>query len=246
MLQEQIGERLDLPASGITGEIVEGRLAPAGLDPEATSHLQQLFQVCDQSRYAPLRTPEEAGHHIHESPISMLGPLVPLAIGAVFAGYIGVPWLGNFYAHFVEPTTMIQSVHHIAWLPTWLLMLISGAVGIAGIGLAYVRYGSAPQEDPDRAVIPGWGVLHAKYYVDEIYDAVFVKPLREVGRVFFATDRNGIDNLLLLISWIPQAIGGMARMFQRGALQGYALGMVGGLALILVLWKWLEAKALAG
>lgn len=59
LLQEQIGERLGVPASSITGEVVETRLRPAGLAPEAAGLLRELFQTCDQARYAPPQSTQE-------------------------------------------------------------------------------------------------------------------------------------------------------------------------------------------
>ncbi|RMD64314.1 MAG: hypothetical protein D6824_04175, partial [Planctomycetota bacterium] len=90
---------------------------------------------------------------------------------------------------------------------------------------------------------PLWQLWHHKYWVDELYDAVFVRPLRALGRFFFATDTHGIDNILWFIAAIPRGCGWLLRWLQRGALQGYALGMVAGLAILLALWRWMDTTA---
>jgi NADH-quinone oxidoreductase subunit L len=120
-------------------------------------------------------------------------------------------------------------------------MYLSAAIAIGGIALAWVRYGTAPAEDPDKAALgPVWRLWNAKYYMDEIYDRAFVRPLRNLGRFFFGTDNYGIDGLIWFVTAIPRALGGTLRFLQHGALQGYALGMAIGLVVLLILWRWFE------
>ena len=59
LLQEQLGERLDLAASAITEAVIDERLPARGASPELMSQLHDLFQICNQARYAPVRTNEE-------------------------------------------------------------------------------------------------------------------------------------------------------------------------------------------
>ena len=74
---------------------------------------------------------------------------------------------------------------------------------------------------------------------------MFVRPLRGLGHVCFGSDNYGVDGLVWFVSAVPRGLGMLVRLSQRGALQGYALGMVIGLAALLLLWKWLE-PAVAG
>jgi NADH-quinone oxidoreductase subunit L len=202
----------------------------------------------------PKRLPPEAGQHPHESPPVMLRPLYVLAAGAILAGYIGVTIkfsASESFLGFLNPHGYFHTYLHHSTLVTdrpeaggvW-LMYVSALVAIFGIGLAWLRYGDAPQVDPDSVALgPVWRVLNAKYYVDEIYDAVFVRPLRNVGRLCFATDNNGIDGLIWFVAFIPRAIGASLRAVHRGALQAYALGMVIGLAVLLAIWKWIDSAS---
>ncbi|MFH1745590.1 MAG: NADH-quinone oxidoreductase subunit L [Planctomycetota bacterium] len=198
------------------------------------------------------RLPPEAGEHPHESPPVMIVPLVVLAVGAIFAGYVGVggvggslgetffflqPGHGLFHSYFSSST---MALHEHGGGST-LLMYASAAVALAGIGLAWARYGKAPQKDPDAALLgPVFSLWNAKYYVDEIYDRAFVRPLRGLGRVCFGTDNYGVDGLVWFVSAVPRGIGAVLRIGQRGVLQGYAMSMIIGLVLLLLLWKWLE------
>jgi hypothetical protein len=59
LLQEQIGERLDLPASAITEAVIEEHLRPRGVPERTLTQLQDLFQMCNLARYAPIKTPQE-------------------------------------------------------------------------------------------------------------------------------------------------------------------------------------------
>lgn len=207
----------------------------------------RMFFLCF---HGPKRLPPEAGDHPHESPAIMLRPLYVLAFGAVFAGYVGVhahasmsdSFLGaigphGYFHHYVEHSSMVTHPGEHgggAWL-----MYLSMLIALGGIGLAYVRYGTAPTADPDQALLGGlWNLWNAKYYVDEIYDFIFVRPLRALANLCFGIDRGGVDGLVNVTGHVPVGLSYVFAMFQRGALQGYALSMVIGLALLLFVLGW--------
>jgi NADH-quinone oxidoreductase subunit L len=157
----------------------------------------------------------EAAGHAHESHWTMLTPLVILAAFAIFAGLVGIkadmPGLGLIngpfakpgtpFEHFVEPvvaTTVELKVLPFAWLP----LLIASTAGVLGLILGWWVYGRKPlaagQPDPLEVRMGGlYVVLKNKYYIDEIYDYVFVKPSKRfavwMGETF---DRKGIDGVL--------------------------------------------------
>jgi len=224
-------------------------LATAGLTAYYTF---RMYFLCFNGRK---RLPAEAGDHPHEAPPVMLRPLYVLAFGAIFAGFLGVGLhvsAGHSFLGFLAPHGYFHTYLHDSSIVTGLrgepggvgLMYVSAAVALAGIALAYVRFGKAPETDPDSVVLgPLWRLWHAKYYVDEIYDAAFVRPLRGLGRFFFGMDNHGIDGAIWLVTAVPRGLGGGLKLLQRGALQGYALGMAIGLAVLLVLWRWWETGA---
>ena len=238
------------------GEIAEGMpwlggllLLTAGITAYYT------FRMLFLCFHGPLRLPKEAGEHPHESPPVMLRPLYVLALGSIFAGYLGVSisafdagasFLGflaphGYFHEYLHASTLVSSGHHPGGI--W-LMYVSALVALAGIGLAWMRYGAAPVEDPDaRTLGVLWRLWHAKYYVDELYDRVIVQPLRRLGQLCFATDNNGIDGLIWFAAAVPRGAGSTLRALQRGALQGYALAMVLGLVALLAFWQWLDAAA---
>jgi NADH-quinone oxidoreductase subunit L len=197
--------------------------------------------------------PHAAHEHHNPEPFVMIFPLVILAIGAIFVGYINFPseWLSDFlgkspslglgFLHAqaagaaVEATRFGQEGAHVFHLS---LMIISGLVAIAGILVAWWLH-LADRKMADRML--EWfrgaaNVLDHKYWVDEIYQQGIVEPLRNLGRAFYLFDRAVIDGIVWLISFIPQASGLiLKRSTQRGYLQGYAVTMLFGIAVILIL-----------
>jgi NADH-quinone oxidoreductase subunit L len=178
------------------------------------------------------RVPE--GVHAHESGRWMLVPLGVLAVGAVFAGYIHV---GDFIAPVTEPFAVAAQAHHAAGAEgghNYGLMIVSGGLAVFALWLAYLAYVIWPGLPSMVAAIwPGaHRVLFNKYYVDEMYDAGIVRPLRGGGRLCFGIDEYVVDGIIWLITVIPRALGFALRTFQGGAVQGYGLTMAAGLAII--------------
>lgn len=204
----------------------------------------RMFFLCF---HGPKRLPLEAGEHPHDAPPAMIGPLAFLAAGAVLAGFVGVTFhasgsafLGVMAAHgpwhtWLGGSTIIATVEHGDGVPG--LMYISGAIAVAGIWTAWIRFGQAPRLDPDEAALGGaWKLFNAKYYVDEINDRIFVKPLHRLGSICFGTDKNLVDGLVNLCGLAPIGFGAIARVLQAGSLQTYGLGMVVGITFLLVWW----------
>ncbi|RMF71585.1 MAG: NADH-quinone oxidoreductase subunit L [Planctomycetota bacterium] len=200
--------------------------------------------------HGPTRVPPEAGEHPHEAPPVMLRPLYVLAAGSIFLGilmgvtietsadesFLGFLHPRGYFHAYLAGSTIMPGPHHAGGI--WVAYL-SAVIAIAGIGLAWMRYGQAPVEDPDRRALgPVFELWHNKYWVDELYDRVFVRPLRGLGHICFGIDRFGVDGLVWFVSFIPRMIGGGLRYMHRGALQGYALSMVVGLAVLMLIWRW--------
>ncbi len=118
------------------------------------------------------------------------------------------------------------------------LMIVSAFISISGIFLAFMMHlkdrakGDAlPEKFPMLARL-----FEAKYWIDEIYQAAIIEPLRALGRAFFAIDKFVVDGVVWLISFIPQAGGWALKLTtQRGYLQGYAATMLFGIAVILLI-----------
>ncbi len=185
------------------------------------------------------KTPEEAGedttggYHPHESPLTMLIPLGLLTVGAIFAGQIFAPsflddagfWAGSIFYN----ENLMHAMHAV---PYWvkysaLVVMVIGFVG------AYVAYIAKP--DIPAKFVATFGPLHKfvfnKWYFDELYDRIFVKPAFWFGRQFWklgdvgTIDRFGPNG----IAWAVERGSIAAKSIQSGYLYTYALIMLLGL-----------------
>jgi NADH-quinone oxidoreductase subunit L len=185
------------------------------------------------------KTPAEAGedttggYHPHESPITMLIPLGLLTIGAIAAGQVFAPsfldsaafWNGSIFYN----EDLIHAMHAV---PYWVkyTALIVMLIGFAG---AYVAYIAKP--DIPAKFVATFGALHnfvyRKWYFDELYDAIFVKPAFALGRAFWklgdigTIDRFGPNG----IAWAVERSSVAAKSIQSGYVYTYALIMLLGL-----------------
>ncbi len=142
------------------------------------------------------RVDHEVEHHIHESPKSMLIPLVILAVLSLVGGWIGI---GGRFEQFLEPVMARPAVETgVATANAGnerTLMIASVAIAAAGIGLAWFLY-------LKRTELPGriaknlggfYKLVYHKYYVDEIYDALIVNRTKDLGLALGTFDRVVID-----------------------------------------------------
>ncbi len=187
--------------------------------------------------------------HAHESPLPMLIPLFVLAIGAVFSGMIGYEYfVGHHREHFwgeaikvLAANDTIEAAHH---LPGW-VGLLPTIVGIAGIAAAWFAYIQSPSLPGKVATMfaPIYQFFFHKWYFDELYDAIFVRPAMKLGRLLWKTgDGTLIDGLG------PDGVASSAAatsrrtvLLQTGYVYHYAFAMLIGVVVI-VSWYLVGAK----
>ncbi|MBE3134886.1 MAG: NADH-quinone oxidoreductase subunit L, partial [Acidobacteria bacterium] len=202
--------------------------------------------------------------HLHDAPRSMAIPLVLLAAGCVLAGYVGVPAaLGgqNRIERFLEPSFTVHgaAVSHgeAAALPeeagvagghedgasTELsLMAVSSGVALAAIGVAF--YFFLARRQAAAALAARFAGLHRlllnKYYVDELYDAAIVQPIK-VGSTYMlwrGVDAGLIDGTVNGTGTVVRGASNLLRRVQTGSIRAYAAGLLGGVILILGYYLW--------
>ena len=180
--------------------------------------------------------------HVHESPPVMLIPLILLAIGATIAGYVLYDdFVGHDQAQFwgasihtAAHNEVLENAHHVpSWVP-----LAPTVVGLAGIALAYLLYMVAPGI-PAQLAARFNGVyrfLLNKWYFDELYDAIFVRPAMVLARGLWKTgDARIIDGVPNgAADLVVQAARGAVRI-QTGRVANYAFSMIVGLVLFVTL-----------
>jgi NADH-quinone oxidoreductase subunit L len=177
-----------------------------------------MWRLMNLTFYGKSRVAPEKLAHIHESPPAMTVPLILLAAGGVFAGWLGVPriWqLGESFQafeHWLEPAfasaaveAARQGAHDAS--TEWILMSVSVAVALIGIVVARYFYHHKPQipHTLGRALKPLYGLLCSKYYVDETYDFLFVNGLgKGGGRAMARFDRNVVDGAVNGAGWLTR------------------------------------------
>jgi len=189
--------------------------------------------------------------HAHESPWSMLGPLVALAVLSVVGGWVAAPavWGGpDYFANFLTPVfgshegaeVLNEAAVHSLELTLAVVAVVSALLGLA---IAYWLYLRRP-EKADRladSLAPAYRTLLNRYYVDELYAAVIVKPLLWIStNVLWKTaDVAAIDGAVNGIAHGAMGIGDRVRHTQSGNTRSYAVWVViGALVVIAVIFLW--------
>jgi NADH-quinone oxidoreductase subunit L len=176
-----------------------------------------MWRLMNMTFYGKSRVAPEAAAHIHESPASMTLPLSVLALGSVLVGWLSVPKAFNlsefFYTfeRWLNPllAPAAEAVREVAHDSSAELILMFGSVAVAGIGIyiAYYFYQVKPDipESLARTFQPLYNTLYHKWYVDEIYDFLFVNGLgKGGGEVFGAFDRNVVDGAVNGAGWLTR------------------------------------------
>jgi NADH-quinone oxidoreductase subunit L len=199
-----------------------------------------MFRLIFLTFFGEERLEEHAKKHLHESPRVMTTPLVILAFFSVVAGYIGLPVVFgeklNWFGQFLEP--VIKPVHeaHLGMGTEWSLILISVAVALLGIYIAYMFYLGNPQI-PHRLVarFPWlYKLLYNKYYVDEIYNATFVRPLVRGSEIVYDNfDLKVIDGAVNGSGSVANFTGKILSYLQSGIIKDYAWIFLVGVILFL-------------
>jgi NADH-quinone oxidoreductase subunit L len=172
--------------------------------------------------------------HPHESPWSMLGPLVVLALLSLGGGWIGIERFAAFLAPVTGHHAAVSSVPH---LELWLSVL-AVAVALEGWLIADKYYRRKPERPAALvAAMPGvYKLLVNKYYVDEIYNFVFVKPLLALSRWVLEgfIDWVVLGGLAWLLGGVATLAGAILQRWQSGNLRSYAAWLAAGAAAVLL------------
>ncbi len=187
--------------------------------------------------------------HVHESPGTMLFPLLFLAVGAMTAGYIGVEYfVGAGQEHFWHGAIKVleehQALENAEHVPQW-VKLLPLVVTVGGIALAYLFYMVAPSLPVALARIfkPVYLFMLNKWYFDELYERIFVKPAFAIGRGLWKggdgaiIDGVGPDGVAAAVQSLSIRVG----RWQSGYIYHYTFAMIAGVA-VFVTW-YMVAKA---
>ena len=200
-----------------------------------------MFRLFFLTFTGKFRGTEEQEHHLHESPPAMTVVLVILAILSVIGGLVGIPDVimkgGDKLAEFLAPVIPVKLGEAVSSSTEFSLMALSTGLVVVAIIIAWIRFRKYEFKSST-----GLGkVLENKWYVDEFYDAIIVKPLNKLGEILNeGLEKSGIDALVNGIGKAVQYGGRQLRWLQSGQVGSYVLLMVVSIVLFFVLQFFLR------
>jgi NADH-quinone oxidoreductase subunit L len=185
---------------------------------------------------------DHAGHVSYESPAAMTLPLVVLAVPSALIGWLlfSTNWLAHFLSatpSLAAPAVAATATPHVFHMNLAIQGTLAAAIGIVVAAIGHLgRRSDGPAME--RFLGPLLPLFANKFYFDQIYAALVVRPLEGLAVVAALFDRYVIDGVVDAIAWMPVALGGIVRRAQSGLLQRYALAGVVGVLAIVVLLAW--------
>ena len=199
-----------------------------------------MFRLVYLTFLGDFRGSKEEEEGLHESPSVMTVPLMALAFLSVVGGWMGFPHifhLPNLLEHYLEP--MVENIGHIHFMHNvsmeWTLMFVS--VGLAIVGWLFARFLYGRKTDAPSKLANTFNyfytILLNKYYVDEIYFALIVNPVKKIGEFcWLFIDTVIIDGAVNLSASLARCVGKIYSLYQNGAVKVYALTMLGGILIL--------------
>ena len=187
--------------------------------------------------HGPYKNKKVSINEIHESPIIMLVPLFFLSIGAIFAGYFFKEiFIGHHSNDFWQTSVFfLNEIKHDS-IPSWFLFLTPILVTISiPISFYYYVTNTKILEEFKNTNLPLYNFLLNKWFIDELYERIFIKPAKKIGLFFWKQgdqgiiDKFGPDGISKLI----KKLSDKASLFQTGFIYDYAFAMLIGLSILL-------------
>jgi NADH-quinone oxidoreductase subunit L len=201
-----------------------------------------MYRLVYLTFFGKFRGTHEQEHHLHESPATMTIPLIVLAALSVFGGLLGLPHVigHNFLAGWLHPVIpAIPGLHeiHIDSSLEWLVMGLSTLIALAGWFVAMRLYrdrGTASDVAFEQRSPAMARAIENKWYVDELYGAVIVRPLAGLSRFFWKGIDALIDGIAAMLGYVVRGFGEILRFFQTGNVRNYALMFFVGVLVFIV------------
>ena len=193
-----------------------------------------MFRLMYLTFFKTFRGTAEQENHLHESPPLMTLPLIILAILAFSGGAINLPgshWLSNYFVPFFAKKS--NEIHEFGQTE-YMLMAIATIGALVGIGVAYFKYikqNKIPVADADMVGFEK--VLYNKYYVDEAYDRIFVKPINFLSKIFRDYFETSIAFVVSGFGDVASFLGFQGKKLQNGNIGFYLFVFVLGFCTIL-------------
>ena len=203
-----------------------------------------MFRLYATTFLGNFRGTENQQHHLHESPSAMTVPLVVLAVLSVVGGFIGIPEVmapnANWLGHFLHPVFAggEKTATEIPASTEWMLMGLSTVLALVMVLYARFRF----SKNPELGEPVGFGKwMRDKFYVDEIYDVLIVKPMNALADFFNRIiEKEVIDGLVNGTGKLVQYGSRQLRYLQSGQVGAYVLLMVVGIVILFVVQLFLR------
>jgi NADH-quinone oxidoreductase subunit L len=210
-----------------------------------------MFRLVFMTFYGDCRINPKVKDHLHESPLVITIPLMVLGFLAVVGGYIGMPkllgMLPNYFEHWLDPVFELANeyghqyahVHEHSHALEWGLMGLSVVIAVVGITIAFTMYVSN-KSLPEKftSTFPGLHrAVYNKWYIDELYDFVFVNPCKSLGNLLWkGFDVLIVDGIVNGVAKLVMAFSAGLKGLQSGYIHNYALGMAVGVVAIIAFY----------
>ena len=201
-----------------------------------------MFRLLAMTFMGKFRGTQDQLHHVHESPKAITIPLIILAFLSIVGGFVGIPEYlmngGHKLAEFLNPvfekSNSILAANKIPHQTEWILTGVSTILIIIISGWAWKKYKNYQPEPTEETGFAK--VLQNKWYVDELYDAIIVKPLKSLS-VFFnnVIERSGIDAVVNGVGRGINYSSRQIRLLQNGQVGTYILMMVIGIIVLFII-----------
>lgn len=207
-----------------------------------------MFRLVFLTFTGEFRGTQEQREHIHESPASITVPLIVLAVLAAVGGVLGLPVLfskTHLFNEFLQPVFGTPEIANTETNGSTEIYLMAGAFigALLSIGYAYMKYVSGKQLPAKEGEQKGIGALvYHKYYIDELYDLLFVKPVMILSSIFYEFfDRIFIDGLVNFSGRLSIFFGTQVRRLQSGYIGFYLFVMVLSIVAMFI-WSFIITK----
>lgn len=194
-----------------------------------------MFRLYFLTFSGKFRGTHEQEHHLHESPAAMTFPLIVLAVLATISGFVGLPAvLSEHHSlnEFLAPVVQNFSLHHLDHSTEYMLMGLSVSLVLVMIFISF-RATKSPDFKPNTGLAK---VLENKWYVDELYDAIIVKPMLKLDAVLDNyAERKGIDAGVNGVGKFVRWGADRMRLLQNGQVGAYLFSMVIGIVIVFVI-----------
>jgi NADH-quinone oxidoreductase subunit L len=200
-----------------------------------------MFRLLFITFSGSFRGTEEQKHHVHESPAPMTTVLVVLAVLSIVGGLVGIPEVfikgGDRINEFLSPIIAQHDAHTVSHSTEYMLMALSTGLVIVAIIFAWIKFRNY-QRSEARGLAK---VLENKWYVDELYEKIIVKPLHNLASFLSNVfEKSVVDGLVNAVGKAVHYGSRQLRLLQSGQVGSYVLLMVLSIVIIFVLQFFLR------